>query len=91
MRRRSRALQKLRPLSLMAAHDDRAFLRGADWGVRRDCPGSVRLCSARHSTAARFGRPRSRGNLVASARAVLAMDILVFAGFGYWLGMLFAG
>lgn len=24
-------------------------------------------------------------------RAVLAMDILVFAGFGYWLGMLFAG
>jgi hypothetical protein len=24
-------------------------------------------------------------------RAVLAMDILVFAGLGYWLGMLFAG
>jgi hypothetical protein len=24
-------------------------------------------------------------------RAVLAMDILVFAGLGYWLGMLLAG
>jgi hypothetical protein len=91
MRRRSRALQKLRPFSQMAAHDDRAFLRGADWGVRRDGPGSLCLYFARHGTAARIGRPRSRGNLIAQARAVLAMDILVFAGLGYWLGMLLAG
>jgi hypothetical protein len=36
-------------------------------------------------------RLRTRQEIALLRRAVLAMDILVFAGLGYWLGTLIAG